>query len=197
MAFPVQLRHSGSSCRPMPQPEISPWLVAGLCILYYMAPATLLPLILACAVHEAAHLLCARLFGLRVQRFELTLLGARLQAESSTDRALLICTLAGPAASLALGAILPVWPQLGLVSLMLGIFNLLPFRALDGGQILLLLCRSEAAFHRTQSLFLILLTLCALALAALGFGLWPILTVCALILRAGLETAVAKRAENG
>lgn len=182
----------------MPRPEVSGWFVAGLCILFYLDPASLfMPLVLACAAHEAAHLLCAACFHLSVTRFELTLLGARIRVAPSSDRALLACTLAGPAASLALGACLPFWPELGLVSLALGLFNLLPFRALDGGQILLLLLRSEAAFRRIQAAFLLLLALCALALAASGFGLWPVFILCALLLRAGLETAVAKRGESG
>ena len=182
----------------MPHPEVSAWFVAGLCILFYLAPVSLfLPMVVCCAVHEAAHLLCARLLHLPIRRLELTLLGARIQVDAASDRALLACTAAGPAASLVLGAILPFAPRVGLVSLALGIFNLLPFRALDGGQILLLLCRSEAAFRRVQILFLLLSILTALTLAAAGFGLWPIIIVCALLFRAGLETAVAKRGENG
>ena len=178
-------------------PEISPWAVAGLCTLYYLRPAMLLPLLLACAVHEAAHLLCAHLLQLPVLQFELTLLGARLQVHAPSDRALLLCTLAGPAASLLLAAVLPFWPELGLISLVLGIFNLLPFRALDGGQILLLVCTDEVLFHRIQAIFLLLFLVGALALSALGCGLWPVLTACTLLLRAGLETAVAKQSKRG
>ena len=178
-------------------PEISPWAVAGLCTIYDLCPAMLFPLLLACAVHEAAHLLCAHLLQLPVLQFELTLLGARLQVQSPSERLLLFCTLAGPAASLALAAALPFWPELGLISLALGIFNLLPFRALDGGQILLFICADEMLFQRIQAVFLFLFLVGALALSALGFGLWPILTVCALLLRAGLETAVAKRGKKG
>lgn len=181
----------------MRRPEVSPWLVAGLCTLYYIAPAMLLPLFLACAVHEAAHLLCAYFLRLPVTRFELTLLGARLKVEAAPDRALIFCTLAGPVASLTLGAALPFWPELGLLSLLLGLFNLLPFRALDGGQILLLICGNDVLFRRIQAVSLLILALSALALTAAGFGLWPITTVCILLLRAGLETAVAKRTESG
>lgn len=182
----------------IPRPEVSAWLVAGLCILFYIDPAGLfLPLLFACAVHEAAHIFCARLLGIPLLRFQLTLLGARLVLQNTSSRNLLLCTLAGPAASLLLGAAcLPFAPRLAFVSIVLGVFNLLPFRALDGGQILLLLSRSDSLFRLIQLFFFLLAFLCALILAAAGFGIWPVLTISVLLLRGGIETAVAKRAEN-
>jgi Zn-dependent protease len=110
---------------------------------------------LSILLHEVAHALAARRFGVRTLSIELWALGgvARLDRESPSPRADGVIAAAGPALSLALGGamlgtflalrpydlpaeIVGVVGWLGLVNLILGVFNLLPGSPLDGGRIL-------------------------------------------------------------
>ena len=102
-----------------------------------------LPLLLAAAIHEAGHLLIARLLNIRLHRMELDLLGARLYPALPLPsyRAEALLALGGPVFSLltALLALLldaPVLQELTTASLSLGLFNLLPVEGFDGGRIL-------------------------------------------------------------
>ena len=94
--------------------------------------------------HEAGHLLALRLAGARVERVRLTAFGAEIRADTrylSYPREIL-CTLAGPAVNLALAVFFAraLGNHLAAgVNLVLGVFNLLPVPALDGGRILHLL----------------------------------------------------------
>lgn len=94
--------------------------------------------------HEAGHLLALRLAGVRVERMRLTAFGAEIRADTRYlpyPREIL-CTVAGPAVNLALAVLLARamgnYVAAG-VNLTLGVFNLLPVPALDGGRILHLL----------------------------------------------------------
>lgn len=100
--------------------------------------------VLSALGHEAGHLLALRLAGVRVERMRLTAFGAEILADTrfmSYPREIL-CTLAGPAVNLLLAVILArlmgAYLAAG-VNLTLGVFNLLPVPALDGGRILHLL----------------------------------------------------------
>lgn len=100
--------------------------------------------------HEVGHSLVARRYGVPVEGITLWLLGgvARLGGQAPNPRAELAIAAGGPAVSvglggslLAAGAVLPgslstaaVW--LGVMNLILGVFNLLPGAPLDGGRIL-------------------------------------------------------------
>ncbi len=102
-------------------------------------------ILLAAAVHEAGHLLAARLLRIPLGELRLDLLGAQL----SVDGRLLtygeewaLCA-AGPTFSLLLAALLaPLWKpggfwlELSCASLLLGLLNLLPIRNFDGGRML-------------------------------------------------------------
>ena len=94
--------------------------------------------------HEAGHLLALRLAGARVERVRLTAFGAEIRADTrylSYPREIL-CTLAGPAVNLILAVLLARLAGNDLaagVNLTLGLFNLLPIPALDGGRVLYLL----------------------------------------------------------
>ena len=96
---------------------------------------------LACGVHELGHMAAAAALGGQVKCLRLTAVGAEMVLDATRPLSCageLLCAMAGPAASL-------VWAlcaaRLGLftaagVSLGLGLFNLLPARALDGGRAL-------------------------------------------------------------
>jgi Zn-dependent protease len=104
-------------------------------------------------LHELAHALMARAFGIPVRTISLFLLGgmAHITRESPSPRAEFLIAVVGPAASLAigiLGALLgwtlrdisPPLSALGLwlasMNIPLAIFNLVPAFPLDGGRVL-------------------------------------------------------------
>jgi stage IV sporulation protein FB len=119
------------------------WLLMGGLLL-----AAPLPLVgwtlLACVIHELGHYLAIRLLGGEVEALQLTGLGAVMVPQGMfCYREECLIALAGPAASLALALLTaPVEETLAGVSLVLGLFNLLPLAPLDGGRVLRgLVCR--------------------------------------------------------
>jgi Zn-dependent protease/CBS domain-containing protein len=103
--------------------------------------------------HELAHAMVARAYGIPVRTISLFLLGgmAHITRESPTPRAEFLIAVAGPASSLAIGAVagLLSWGLWGLapplavlglwlatMNVPLGIFNLVPAFPLDGGRVL-------------------------------------------------------------
>ena len=106
-------------------------------------------------VHELAHSLVARAYGIELRSITLFIFGgaAQIENEPTTPRTEFLMAIAGPIASLALAAMFGAihqtgawadWPQpivalaryLGLLNLVLGLFNLAPAFPLDGGRIL-------------------------------------------------------------
>lgn len=113
------------------------WLLMGALLL--AAPLSLVGwTLMACAVHEAGHLLAIRALGGRVEELRLTGLGAVMIPQGAFGYgAECLVALAGPVASLILALLTAPWNQaLAGVSLVLGLFNLLPLAPLDGGRVL-------------------------------------------------------------
>ena len=117
---------------------------------YIVAAAFVLLLYVSVLVHELAHCVVARAFGLPVRRVLLYPLGgySEIEQEPPTPAREALISGAGPAISLALAGIgyvlaqvvstgLPhlVISQLFFANLIVGIFNLLPGLPLDGGRI--------------------------------------------------------------
>ena len=119
---------------------------------WLVALGTTVVFLLTLVAHELAHALVARAHGMRVRRITLWMLGGvtDLGGPSPTARADALVALAGPATSLALGAVSAVLAVLvgtsslvgtalvwlGSVSVLLAVFNLLPGAPLDGGRVL-------------------------------------------------------------
>jgi Zn-dependent protease/CBS domain-containing protein len=102
--------------------------------------------------HEFAHAVTARHYGMGVKGITLWALGGftELDGESPTPRAEALVAVAGPATSIGLGAVSGVlawWAGgsgllgaalswLAAISVLLGVFNLLPGAPLDGGRLM-------------------------------------------------------------
>ncbi|MGI8332612.1 site-2 protease family protein [Actinomadura scrupuli] len=161
---------------------------------------------LACLLaHELAHSLVAQRNGVPVRSITLWMLGgvSELEDEAPDPKTDLAIAAAGPLTSLALGAVFitafpiagalgapPLLTQtlgwLGLINLMLAVFNLLPGAPLDGGRVLRAVLwrryhdrtRADlAAAHagRTLGLTLVFVGLGELLFLSAGAGLWLML----------------------
>ncbi len=97
--------------------------------------------------HEFGHALVARRYGVQTESIDLWALGgvAYLDREPPTPRADGLIALAGPAVSLLIGVLgialglgfeSSVLSWIGLVNLLLAVFNMLPGAPLDGGRVL-------------------------------------------------------------
>ncbi len=109
--------------------------------------------LLCCIIHEAGHIICLLISGEKPKKIELSFYGIKLErfpmAGQNTAGDLLVYV-SGPAANFMFSAVIfllsNVFESLrvaAIISLCIGIFNLIPCRPLDGGNILYtLLCRN-------------------------------------------------------
>lgn len=119
------------------------------------AGITLVAFLASILAHELGHALVARRYGVHTDSIQLWALGgvAQLDRESPTPRADGLIAVAGPATSLAIGAVaigtavglnaldapsspIELLAWLGAINVLLAVFNLLPGAPLDGGRVL-------------------------------------------------------------
>ena len=94
--------------------------------------------------HEAAHIVIARSFGVRVKRIGISWRGPYIVRESGEPKANLFIALAGPAANILLAIFCwDAMPMFAQINLVLGLSNLLPLPASDG-------FRAWTALHRLE-----------------------------------------------
>ena len=147
--------------------------------------AELLPLAIALSAHELAHLLAARLAGVRIAEIQLLPFGGSAKMENPyriPPARLVAVALAGPAANLVLIVLCAALTQWGLVkvasaralfqmNLTLMLFNLLPALPLDGGRALYALLQRPLGEARALRLGIWLGRILAAALIAVAVGL--------------------------
>lgn len=135
---------------------VFPQLYEGLTAFAYwwMAICAVVGLALSIILHELAHSLVAKIFGLPLRSITLFIFGgvAELEEEPKTPLAEIVMAIAGPLASLALAFIFSwlatgvssgaqlsalgsVFEYLALINLVLAVFNMLPALPLDGGRV--------------------------------------------------------------
>ena len=147
---------------------------------------TALLLFVSVLLHELGHSMVAIAQGVKVRSITLFLLGgvASVERECSTAIGALLVAAAGPLVSLLLAALLlagshgvshlspllgAMCEQLGVLNLMLGLFNLLPGLPLDGGLILKALVWQLTGSQR-RGVQVATASGRALSLLAIGFG---------------------------
>lgn len=100
---------------------------------------------IACMIHESGHLAAVLFTGGDIKKVSFSATGIRVvrseEIMSSVSEDIIIL-LSGPAASLIASAILLYgkFSYFSSVNLILGLFNLLPFSALDGGSVIDIIC---------------------------------------------------------
>ena len=123
------------------QTQTDPYVVAAIFVVALYASVLL---------HEIAHVLAARAFGMRVPSVTLNLLGGEtsIEGESRTPWQELVTAIVGPLVSLAIGlgaratadnldpGVLHdvIW-SIGWVNILVAVFNMLPGLPLDGGRV--------------------------------------------------------------
>ena len=116
------------------------WIILSL----YSTSELFIPMVLAIALHEMGHIICARIVGARISRVTLSPLGARIELERDVPyKNELILALGGPmfgiiahAITIILSPSHPTLYRFSAISLALSVFNLLPLSTLDGGRAL-------------------------------------------------------------
>lgn len=173
---------------------LEPPLILWLSLLWFCRRDIVLPFLLAVTLHELGHFLALSLMGRPPKAVILGFSGASMETALLSYGQSALAAAAGPAVSLLLSLWSPVWPELGLYSLVLGLFNLLPIPGLDGDRVLsslLLLWLPEAQAGKITR-YLGLLTALGLWGWAVylsgpgGLGLWP-LALAALVMYKALS----------
>lgn len=97
--------------------------------------------ILAALLHELGHLLMMRLFRVRVRSVSFRIFDVLIKADSPADMRADVCiTLGGVMSNFVFAAaFFPLYHDLFLANLALGLFNMMPVMSLDGGHLLYLL----------------------------------------------------------
>lgn len=150
--------------------SVHPSMILWLSILIYLQPRLSIAFLLAAAVHELGHVTALSLMENPPDLLSLSFLGASMDVPTLSYGQAAIAYASGPLFSLILGLYLPICPALGLMSLALGLFNLLPICGLDGSGILVSLLSLRFAPETVQrTVRIISIILCMLVLP---FAVW-------------------------
>lgn len=96
----------------------------------------LISFLVCAAIHETAHVFCARCMGIQITDIMITVLGARIYTHVLTNTQELLCAVAGPLFGLLPVVLYRYFPEAALISIILSAYNLLPIYPSDGARIL-------------------------------------------------------------
>lgn len=170
--------------------NISFGFCAGICFLAWVNPAFCGWFLLSVTVHEAGHLLAAKLLRVSVEAVELRLTGAVIRTDSVGYGKEAWITAAGPAASLLLSAwMLRCRAELAVVAAIHGVMNLLPIYPLDGGRLVRIAAYQILSEHMAETVLGVIsaATACIVMLLACWWticmqaGIWPIFAALLLV----------------
>ncbi len=173
--------------------EVRPGFIALCSLTCFFIPAeTFWPFVLLSAAHELGHLAALYVCRVPVAGICLGACGAVIRTGTMRPAAEAACALSGPAVNLlAFRVLRQICPGAAVISLALGVCNLVPLWPLDGGRalraILMLFLSAPAALRVqavTDALVLIAMGIGALALCRY-FGALPALLYAGLLLLKG------------
>lgn len=174
--------------------QISPGFLASMLFLAWLNLNLCQWVLLGIVCHELGHLVMLKLCRVPVSAIRFRAWGVVLVTEETSYFKELLCALAGPAASLLLGAaLLNTFPHCAVISFLLAAVNLLPLYPLDGGRslrCLLLMALPPETGERIlkgTSVFtccLLMLLACWVSILRQA-GLWPIFAALLLLCRIG------------
>ena len=172
----------GRVCAVNTRLKIHPSVILWLSVLAYLKLSIVGPFLLSAALHELGHALALYRLNKPPVCVAVSFFGAAMESPPLSYGEELFAAAAGPAVSLLLGLLLPLWPELGVYSIALGLFNLLPLCGLDGGRMLrsgLLLRLPEIKVQRIcKAVGAVTGALLVLAGAFMSvqyrLGLWPV-----------------------
>lgn len=109
--------------------------------------------LLCCIIHEAGHIICLLILGEKPKKIELSFYGIKLERypmSGQNTAGELAIYISGPGANLIFSAMLFLLSNIyeslreaAIISLGIGVFNLIPCKPLDGGNIMyIFLCRN-------------------------------------------------------
>ena len=110
--------------------------IALSCYLLLMPFGWVVSVLLAAAVHELGHCVAIWMAGGRIYSIQIGLFGAKIETGYLTDRDILFCALAGPAAGMLLCLFFRWIPTVAACGLIQTLFNLIPLHPFDGGRAL-------------------------------------------------------------
>lgn len=182
------------------------WALILLALLCLTAPLNwLLAALIAAGFHEFCHFLGVWLTGGRIHSLRIGTAGAVMEASPMTPGRELVSVLAGPAGSIALFFLYPLFPRVAICALVHGLFNLLPIYPLDGGRALV--CGTELLFSKRIAEKICVYTRWTVAILVMCAGIWgtfiaklgtgPVLMALFLLSRALAGKIPCKRAHLG
>lgn len=155
-------------------------------------------IVLAASVHELGHLMALRCFSVRECDLKIGGCGAKITTGCLLPWQEILCTLAGPVASFSL-ILIERFPELGLIGLVQGLFNLLPVYPLDGGRALrtwLYICFPEKAGIMTAAAETVTLIGLTVLFLRLRLSFWLTVAVFLFVGKPRAEKYLAKRRRN-
>ena len=163
--------------------HISPTAVLLVAVFALMAPIVCLAAVLLAAVcHEMGHYIALRLCGGRLEGLSVSAFGAQMRIRDRNHLSYgreALCVLAGPLVNVTLSWLMSVggkWREefylFAGAQLVLGVFNLLPLTALDGGRLLWIGIAWVTDPFLADKVCRVATLVLLMALAALGIILW-------------------------